>query len=324
MANPRNEILEWTEQGRIEQRNLRRALELGEVLPTAEEWRRFLERLLLFMGSAMLAAGVIFFFAHNWQELGRYTKFGLVEALMLVALALFWRLGLDRASGKATLLVTALLTGALLALVGQTYQTGADTFELFAAWAVAVLPWVLVARFPALWILWLALVNLAVTLYFQIFHGWFGVIFGPERQLWLLFSLNTAALVTWEAAAASGVVWLRERWAARLIATASGAFVTALAVLAIIDWKGSGVLNTLAWIAWLAAAYAFYRVRAKDVYMLAGGVLSAIIVTATFLGKHLVQTEAASFGFLLVGLIVIGMSAAGGYWLKNVATEEDR
>jgi uncharacterized membrane protein len=322
MTNLRNEILEWAEQGQIAPQNVRRALELGGVLPTSDGWRHYLDRLLLFMGAAMLAAGVIFFLAHNWQELGRYTKFGLVEALMLVALALVWRLGLDRASGKAALLITALLTGALLALVGQTYQTGADTFELFAAWAVAVLPWVLVARFPALWVLWLALVNLAVTLYFQIFHGWLGVVFGPERQLWLLFWLNTAALVIWEAAAASGVVWLRERWVARLIATASGAFVTALAVLAVIDWKASGVLNTLAWIAWLVAAYAFYRVHIKDVYMLAGGVLSAIIVTATFLGKHLIRTEA--FGFLLVGLIVIGMSAAGGYWLKNVATEEDR
>jgi hypothetical protein len=26
---------------------------------------------------------------------------------------------------------------------------------------------------------------------------------------------------------------------------------------------------------------------------------------------------------LLIGLVVIGMSAAGGFWLKNVANEED-
>jgi len=322
MANPRNEILEWIEQGRIEQRNLRRALELGEVLPTAAEWRRFLERLLLFMGSAMLAAGVIFFVAHNWQELGRYTKFGLAEALMLVALALVWRLGLNRASGKATLLVTALLTGALLALVGQTYQTGADTFELFAAWAVAILPWVLVSRFPALWILWLALLNLAITLYFHVFGGWFGIVFGPERQLWLLFWLNTAALVAWEAAAASGIDWLRERWAVRLIATASGALVTVLAVFAVFGSKAGAGWSAIAWLAWLAAAYMVYRSRIKDVYVLAGGVLSVIVVAATFLSKHLIRAEA--FGFLIVGLFVIGMSAAAGYWLKRVASEENQ
>ncbi|MET0204922.1 MAG: DUF2157 domain-containing protein [Casimicrobiaceae bacterium] len=61
----------------------------------------------------------------------------------MIALAV-WR-GLDTLPGKAAL-VAALLAGALLALVGQVYQTGADTFELFAAWAVAIV--VLVARMP--------------------------------------------------------------------------------------------------------------------------------------------------------------------------------
>lgn len=321
MAHHRREILEWAGQGRIAPQNLRAALELGAVLPTAEQWQRFLDRLLLFMGAVLLAASVIFFLAYNWQDLGRYTKFGLVEALLLVALAFVWRLGLERVSGRAALLAAALLTGALLALVGQTYQTGADTYELFAAWAVAILPWVLLARFPALWILWLALVNLAVTLYFQVFGGWLGIVFGPERQLWLLFGLNTAALLAWEAAAAAGVEWLRERWPVRLIATASGVLVTVLAVIAVFDSEYSVAWGVIAWLAWLGAAYAVYRRRIKDLYMLAGGVLSAIVVVAAFLGKHLARGEAG--GLLLIGLIVIGMSAAGGYWLRNVATEED-
>lgn len=321
MAHQRREILEWAGQGRIAPQNLRAALELGAVLPTAEQWRRFLDRLLLFMGAVMLAASVIFFLAYNWQDLGRYTKFGLVQALLLVALAFVWRLGLERVSGKAALLTAALLTGALLALVGQTYQTGADTYELFAAWAVAILPWVVLARFPALWILWLALVNLAVTLYFQAFGGWLGIVFGPERQLWLLFGLNTAALLAWEAAAAAGVEWLHERWPVRLIATASGVLVTVLAVMAVFDSKYGVAWSVIAWLAWLGAAYAVYRRRIKDLYMLAGGVLSMIVVVTAFLGKHLIRGEAG--GFLLIGLIVIGMSAAGSYWLKNVATEEE-
>jgi len=321
MAHYRREILEWAGQGRIASQNLCAALELGAVLSIAEQWRRFLDRLLLFMGAVLLAASVIFFLAYNWQDLGRYTKFGLVEALLLVALAFVWRLGLERVSGKAALLAAALLTGALLALVGQTYQTGADTYELFAAWAVAILPWVLLARFPALWILWLALVNLAVTLYFQVFGGWLGIVFGPDRQLWLLFGLNTAALLAWEAAAAAGVEWLRERWPVRVIATASGVLVTVLAVIAVFDSKYSVAWGIIAWLAWLGAAYAVYRRRIKDLYMLAGGVLSAIVVVAAFLGKHLARDDAG--GLLLIGMIVIGMSAAGGYWLRNVATEED-
>src|SRR5262245_10899955 len=192
---PRSEILDWAGQGRIAAGGLRRALELGAVLPGADEWRRFLDRLLLFTGTVLLAAGVVFFFAYNWQDLGRYAKFALVEAPIVVALVLVWRLGLESLAGKAAVLAAALLTGALLALVGQTYQTGADTFELFAVWALAILPWALLARFPALWIVWLALANLAAVLYFRTFHGFFGVLFGPERLLWVLFGIDTAALV---------------------------------------------------------------------------------------------------------------------------------
>ena len=40
-------------------------------------------------------------------------------------------------AGKAVLTLLSLLVGALLALTGQIYQTGADTYELFAWWAVA-------------------------------------------------------------------------------------------------------------------------------------------------------------------------------------------
>ena len=51
---------------------------------------------------------------------------------------------------RPSCVLLSLLTGALLALSGQVYQTGADTFELFAWWAVLILPWVLVSRFSPL------------------------------------------------------------------------------------------------------------------------------------------------------------------------------
>jgi uncharacterized membrane protein len=322
MFQPRSEILSWAEQGRIAPRDLRPALELAAILPGAAQWRRFLERLLLFMGAVMLCAGVVFFFAYNWHELDRLAKFALVEAALAAALWLVWRLGLERASGKAALLAAALLTGALLALVGQVYQTGADTFELFAAWAAAILPWALLARFPVLWLLWLALVNLAITLYFQTFHSWLGVAFGPERQLWVLFAFNTLALALWEAAAAAGVKWLSERRSVRLLATASGAFATTLALVAIFGFGEYSAWGIVAWLAWVAAAYASYRHRLRDLYVLAGGALSVIVVAAAFLGQHSPMHDAGSF--LFIGLAVIAMSAAAGYWLRSVSAEEDR
>ena len=324
MANPRDQILDWTDQGRIAPGKLRAALEAGGALPDASQWRRFLDRMLLWMGSVMLACAAIFFFAFNWAEMGRLAKIGLVEAPILGALFLLWRLGLERAAGKAALFAAALLAGGLLALIGQIYQTGADTWELFAVWAAAILPWTLVGRLTALWVLWLALLNLAVALYCLTFGFLWGFVFAPERLMWMLFGLNTAALVAWEACAAAGLEWLRERWSVRIVATASGTLVTWLALVHILDWRGSGSTHwgLPLWLAWMAAAYAAYRHRLKDVYVLAGGVLSAIVVIATFLAKNM-ASHADAGAFLFIGLVIIGLSAAGGWWLKRVINEQD-
>jgi uncharacterized membrane protein len=321
VSSKRSDILDWVDQGRLAPEKQREALALAGVLPTATDWRRFLDAFLAFLGVGLLAAGVIFFFAFNWQDLGRYAKFALVELPILAALFLLWRAGVDGLAGKATLLFAALMAGALLALVGQTYQTGADTWELFAAWAAAILPWVLVARFPALWIVWLALVNVALSLYFLTFGLLWGMLFAPEKLLWLLFGLNTAALIAWEMLAAGLVDWLRERWAARLVATASGGLVTALAIGQIVGWRHESRWAVPAWFAWMVLAYLAYRIWRRDVYVLAGGVLAVIAVVATFLGKHMRMNDAGEF--LFIGLVVIGLSAAGGFWLKRVATEEE-
>jgi uncharacterized membrane protein len=246
-------------------------------------------------------------------------KFGLVEVLLIAALVCVWRLDVDRMTGKAAMLGAALFTGALFALIGQTYQTGADTFELFAVWAIAVLPWALVARFPALWLFWLLLVNLAALLYMGTMRRpiWFFG-FGAERQLWLLFALNTVALVIWEGLALSGIQWLRERWSVRILATASGGFATALAFSDIVSRDTRGGLA--AWVAWMVAAYILYRHKVKDLFVLAGGVLSVVVVISTFVVRHLFRADAGAF--LMVGLLIIGISAAGGWWLKSIAAEE--
>jgi len=314
----RHEILDWAEDGRIAPGDLRRALDVAGALPGSLEWRRFLDRLLLFGGTILVAAGVIFFLAFNWNDLGRMFKFALVEVLLVAALVFVWRLGLERITGKAALLGAALLTGALLALIGQTYQTGADTFELFAIWALAILPWALVARFPALWLLWLLLVNLAAFLYLETMRRPLWFFAGTERQLWMLFALNTVALIVWEGLALSGIQWLRERWSVRILATASGTFATALAISEIMSRHTSG--GFAAWVAWLAAAYVLYRHKVKDLFVLAGGVLAVVVVVSTAVIRHLFRVDASAF--LMVGLLIIGISAAGGWWLKSIAAEE--
>ncbi|QAY77802.1 DUF2157 domain-containing protein [Sphingosinicella sp. BN140058] len=314
MSRFREDVLDWFDAGRVVPGGEDAVLRAAGMLPTRADWHAFLGRLTLWLGTVALAAALIFFFAFNWDDLGRFGKFGLVEAAMVAALFGVWRVGLDGLPGKALLLLLVLLTGALLALAGQVYQTGADTFELFAWWAVLILPWVLVGRFAPLWLVWLALLNLALYLFADLSHS-------EGLLLWGLYGVNGLALILWETAQRRGVSWLDDDWPPRLVAVASGTMATALAVRAIGSSADGSALGALAYAAWLAAFYGWYRRVRPDLFMLAGGVLSLIVVVIFFLAEHVME-RADGGGFLLTGLVVLGMSAGGAIWLKSVAREQ--
>jgi predicted Zn finger-like uncharacterized protein len=315
----RGDILAWADAGLIVPENIPLALSLAGLTPGSRDWRRFLDLLTLWLGAVFLAAGVIFFFAYNWKEMGRFAKFGIAEALLLAAAVSSWRLGLERISGNAALLVATLLTGALLALVEQTYQAGADNWELFFRWALLVLPWVVISRFAPLWLVWLLLVNLATGLYGKT-PGPFGFMSHIQSTLWSLAVLNTLALVVWELAAGKEMPWLLERWEPRIVAAAGMFFVTFLAVCGITDPSISGGAEFLAYAACLGGTYVVYRRHKQDLYMLTQGVLSLIVVITTFLGHNLARSGDAGT-FLFIGMVVLGLSAAGGWWLRSVGRE---
>lgn len=318
-------LLEWAEQSRIDPARLPEAMRLSNVIPSSDDWRRFLDTLLLWLGALLTASGVVFFFAYNWDDLSRFTRFAMVEGLLVVALLAFWRLGLASITGKVTLMIAAVFVGVLLALVGQTYQTGADTFELFGVWCVLILPWAVISRFDVLWIFWLLLLNTAVILYYDTFGGIFGVLFGVEQMLWLLFGVNTSALMVWEWMVVRGRSSRRSvRWITRLLATVSGGLITALAILGIfgesewISWLGP-----LLWLLWMVCAYYWYRNIDLDVYVLAIGVLSAVAVVNVVLGRLLFEGGLdETGGMFLMSLSVIGLSALGAVWLRKVVKEE--
>jgi uncharacterized membrane protein len=251
--------------------------------------------------------------------MGRFAKFGLAEMLIVAALIAYWRLGAERMAGKATLLLAALLLGALLALYGQTYQTGADPWQLFATWALLIQPWVIMGRFAALWLLYVMLLNLALTLYFSRFGGIWDWVFSQEQQLLLALALNTKALVLWELGAMR-FRWLAERWAIRLIALAGGSVLTGLMMQTIFDWHTSSGWIGVIYPVWIAALFCVYRSRIPDLFMLAAGCLSIIVVVTSLLVRVLLDHTDAG-GFLLVAFSVIGMSALAAVWLKKVHGE---
>ena len=110
MPQLRDEILEWSAAGHLKPLDAPRAREIAGLTPKLSDWRNFLHTLLLWTGIILIASGVIFFFAYNWQSLHRFGKFTVAETLFAAAVAAAWYFGIERPAGKAALTGAALLT----------------------------------------------------------------------------------------------------------------------------------------------------------------------------------------------------------------------
>jgi len=311
-----------------------RALLLAGVTPDGAAWRRFLDRLLAGLGAVLVLAGIVFFFAYNWADMHRFAKFAVLEVTLLVAVALAWRLGPDSNGGRAALLGAAVLPGVLLALYGQTYQTGADPYGLFLTWGLLIFPWVIIGRSAALWLLLLVLANLALMLWWVGVHRppeWWGFaqeimpLFGLgfaflDADLALLtVALNVAALAAYEAMSPR-ISWLSGRWMPRLVALAILGTLLVPVLRAILESRPDMLsvrMAPLAWLAVTAAGVWVYRQLRRDLFMLAALALEAIVIVSAFLGERMQFHDAGAM--LLLSLLVVLMTGAAAWWLRQTA-----
>lgn len=108
---------------------------------------------LIILTALFLGAGIIFWIAANWDAQSRSFKLHLLQAAVAAGVipTLFLH-GNKYATVRTALLFFATLAlGGLLAFIGITYQTGADAWELFAAWAALSLIWIAIGRSDWLW-----------------------------------------------------------------------------------------------------------------------------------------------------------------------------
>lgn len=119
-------------------------------------------RTMAVLGAALAGLGIVLWIAANWDTMGRASRFVLLQGFVLtMCLGAAWR-----AAARLPLLLLALLgTGALLAFFGQTYQTGADPWHLFALWALLTLPLALAARSDVVWLPWVVVAMTGITLW---------------------------------------------------------------------------------------------------------------------------------------------------------------
>ena len=132
---------------------------------------RWLPRGLAVLAAVLFGFGVVMWVAANWDEFGRFGRF----ALLMGFVGVMGTGAALRPALRAPLGLLVLLgIGALFAYFGQTYQTGADPWQLFALWALLALPLCLGARSDVLWAPWALVVVTANSLWThaRLGHRW--------------------------------------------------------------------------------------------------------------------------------------------------------
>lgn len=313
--------------GRLTPQGLEQGLLRLGFIPDAAAWYRFADRLMLAAGCLLILAGVIFFFAYNWQQLHRFARIGLVASALTACVLMAWRGRAEGPVGQAWLGAASFLVGALLAVTGQIYQTGADSELLFAAWALLILPWVLVGCLPWLWLFWLLVVNAGLLLFIAGRLDVWAFLMLADSLFWAPLALNGLALLVWEVGWTRRS-WLRAAYAPRLLALAAGISASAVGV----SWwwlsRDAGWrwlhYTPLLYAFWLAAVLWYYQTRRCDIVPLSIAAMSVIVVLTAGMLRHLRFREAFAFDFLLLGVVIAGLSAAAAVWLRRLSANWER
>ena len=278
-------------------------------------WAEFFRKTTFSLAALLLASAAICWIAANWAHATAFQKLAGAQAVLariVLGACLLERYPLTHKDRNFS--VSANLTGlagvaigALLALVGQIYQTGADSWQLFAWWALLLLPWLIAVRTVFLGLLWVLLVNIGIVLYFGFADGpmWL-----PAYRFYLgvclgLVVLDVVLRWCWE-------YWIGQfgdRW--RIGPRVLGMVVPALLVGAVlmcfdspgsylshfVDLLGLGVSGFMAWI--------YTRIRPDLAMVCLAAVGAFTIATVDLLG--FIQSELSLLGLILILMLFSGV-----------------
>ncbi|MFG1345209.1 DUF2157 domain-containing protein [Xanthobacter autotrophicus DSM 431] len=289
------------------------------LIEPPRRWGLWAGRLLGTAGAALVLSGIIYFFAFNWNRIPPLTRLGVIAALIAAACLTVVVLGFGRRASETAAAAAVTLVGVFLAVAGQIYQTGADAWTLFAAWAGLTLAWALLAGSAATWAVWIAVAAVTITTWWDqtqpadaAFHS------GRNLSLMALFGI---ALLIREMLAARGVAWPAARWTRFILGLPLLAATVQLAIILLEEFGGFGPAEGMALAViplCLAAMAVVYRRPIPDLAMLAAVVLSVCVIADFALFRLLTNgSRRADIGtYFLMGVATLALFAAAVAWLR--------
>ena len=269
------------------------------------QWNTFIRLLLIGGGVAFLVSGIIFFFAFNWASLHKFAKLGLVQGLIVAIVTATLLIKTDEKIKGIVLTGATMLVGALFAVFGQIYQTGANAYDFFLGWTLFVALWVFVSNFPPLWLVFLTLINTTILMYMdQVVMNWSG-----HHLAVILFVVNVGSFLLLKMLEGKKLVQHVPNWLERIIMLFSLSALTMSFISGIFDrgeqpgWVIAVLMTLASYVVGL-----WYGFQKKDTFYIAIIGFSAIMIGTALIVRMMNDLDGGIF--FLVGFFVVGSISA--------------
>ncbi|MDR6549284.1 GDYXXLXY domain-containing protein [Paenibacillus qinlingensis] len=228
------------------------------------------------LGASALLTAIGYFFASNWAMLNRFEKFIPIFVLIVgfygLSVWLSRHVGREFLS-KLSLFASCISFGVGVGLIGQTYNSHADSYSLFLVWFVPALLYAILTRWQPYYVLSYILGHLAYGLFFFPKWGSYFEAEGATLLIWLGLAIMNGFLF---------ILFEKGRIHAPFLKWVT--FQATICIFIIMSvshtFENYGIWMNLPLIAVLAAAVMYAHRTQNKVYLLFAGLwISAAITT---------------------------------------------
>ncbi|WP_180096963.1 MULTISPECIES: DUF2157 domain-containing protein [unclassified Acinetobacter] len=251
-------------------------------------------QILQIIGLALIAVSIVYLLAANWWMLPKFVQLFMPQVLLLGSALLSVHFAARERLRQSLDTVSGLMLGLSLAVIGQIYQTGADSYQLFLLWALLLLPWLYRPNI-GVFALFCVVSQLALYFYFK-------------QSFWLVRA-ETVYLLSLNLLTGLSLIYaLRYYPVLRYLLIAVVVLISVFSMFRFIDSNSIWYLASVLVLALLFSTYFYTRQQQLETSLLVAGLALSFSILIFDLTDQYLQNSAA--GLLVLALLIFGWFAA--------------
>ncbi|UHT64028.1 DUF2157 domain-containing protein [Acinetobacter lwoffii] len=251
-------------------------------------------QILQIIGLALIAVSIVYLLAANWWMLPKFVQLFIPQILLLGSALLSMRFAAREKLRQSLDTVSGLMLGLSLAVIGQIYQTGADSYQLFLLWALLLLPWLYRPNI-GIFALFCVVSQLALYSYFK-------------QSFWLVRA-EMAYLLSLNLLTGLSVIYaLRYYPVLRYLFIAVVVLISVVSMFRFVDSDSILYLGSVLVLPILLSSYFYTRKQQLETSLLVAGLALSFSILIFDLTEQYLQDSAA--GLLVLALLIFSWFAA--------------